>query len=99
MATYSYMKKYISSITPDDGTVVTEHEQKAMALWLSYKDRLGLTEFIEIAYNLAILLQEVDLPGFDEPFSMEEILDVLKDMPSDHAPCPDGFNGAFFKKC
>lgn len=30
---------------------------------------------------------------------MQEILVVLKDMPSDHAPRPDGFNGAFFKKC
>lgn len=30
---------------------------------------------------------------------MEEILNALKDMPSDHAPGPDGFNGAFFKRC
>jgi hypothetical protein len=29
---------------------------------------------------------------------MEEIIAVLKDMPSDHALGPDGFNGAFFKK-
>jgi hypothetical protein len=30
---------------------------------------------------------------------LDEISVVLKDMSSDHAPGPDGFNGAFFKKC
>jgi hypothetical protein len=30
---------------------------------------------------------------------LEEITAILKDMPSDHAPGPDGFNGCFFKKC
>jgi hypothetical protein len=30
---------------------------------------------------------------------MEEFLAVLKDMPYDHEPSPDGFNGALFKKC
>jgi hypothetical protein len=39
----------------------------------------------------------VDLPEMDGPFTMEEIIAVLKDMPSDHALGPDGFNGAFFK--
>lgn len=50
-------------------------------------------------YNLHELLSFVDLPDLDEDFSMEEIMAVLKDMPSDHASGPDGFNGAFFKKC
>jgi hypothetical protein len=45
------------------------------------------------------LIQPSDIPALDEPFTMEEILAVLKDMPSDHAPGPNGFNGAFFKKC
>jgi hypothetical protein len=30
---------------------------------------------------------------------MEKILAVLKDLPSNHAPGHDGFNGAFIKKC
>jgi hypothetical protein len=41
----------------------------------------------------------VELPSLDDPFTLEEIQAVWKDMSSDHAPGPDGFNGAFFKKC
>jgi hypothetical protein len=33
------------------------------------------------------------------PFSRKEIDDVIKAMPSDRAPGPDGFNGLFLKKC
>lgn len=87
LATYSsYRKKYISSITMDDGTCVSDHAQKAEALWLSYKARLGVTEFSDIIYDLSQLLNSIDLQFLDESFSMEEILAVLKDMPSDHAP-------------
>lgn len=33
------------------------------------------------------------------PFTTNEIDTVIKDMPSDHAPGPDGFNGTFLKAC
>lgn len=45
------------------------------------------------------MINLVDLPILDDPFTMEEIDAALKDMPSDHAPGPDDFNGHFFKKC
>jgi hypothetical protein len=35
----------------------------------------------------------------DHPFSEEEIKLALSNMPLDHAPGPDGFNGLFLKKC
>lgn len=35
----------------------------------------------------------------DHPFSKEETDTAIKDMPSNHAPSPDGFNGMFMKKC
>lgn len=97
MATYSYRRKYITNLSLEDGSVVSDHEQKAMALWISYKERLGVSEFSAMAYDLASLLHVVDLPGLDEPFSMDEISAVLKDMPGDHAPGPNGFNGAFLR--
>ena len=34
-----------------------------------------------------------------EPFSHEEIDNIVKKMPGDKAPGPDGFNGSFLKKC
>lgn len=82
-----------------DRNIVTDHESKAEVLWHAFKQRLGITEFTEIQYNLAPLLQEVDLSGMDDPFTMEEITSVLKDIPLDHALGPDGFNGMFFKRC
>jgi hypothetical protein len=99
MATYSYTKKYITSLTLENGTTIFDHDQKVAAIWLSDKDRLGVSEFSDILYDLFELIQAVDLPVLDDPFSQEEIISVLKDMPSDHALGPDGFNGAFFKKC
>jgi hypothetical protein len=99
MATYSMRRNFISSLTLEDGSKVYEHEQKAGVLWSDYRDRLGASEFSGILFELSELIPLADLPELDGPFSMEEIIDVLKNMPSDHAPSPYGFNGAFFKKC
>lgn len=41
-------------------------------------------------------------PGLDSltvPFTTEEIDAVIKEMPSDRAPGPDGFSGIFLKTC
>jgi hypothetical protein len=48
MATYSMRRNFIGSLTLDDGSVISQHEQKAGALWLAYKDRLDILEFKEI---------------------------------------------------
>jgi hypothetical protein len=39
MATYSMRRNFIGSLTHDDGSIITDHEQKGGALWLAYKDR------------------------------------------------------------
>ena len=51
-------------------------------------------------FNLDIIIKKVD--GLDEltvPFTTAEIANVIKLMPADRAPGPDGFNGAFLKAC
>jgi hypothetical protein len=40
-----------------------------------------------------------DFSSLVEPFSHVDIDNVIKQMPSDKAPGPDGFNGFFMKKC
>jgi hypothetical protein len=39
------------------------------------------------------------MEGIDDPFSMEEVKHVIDQISSDKALGPDGFTGAFFKKC
>jgi hypothetical protein len=47
-------------------------------------------------FNLQQLINlEVDLSSLIAPFSKEEIDRIIKLVPSDKAPCPDGFNGLF----
>jgi hypothetical protein len=40
-----------------------------------------------------------NLDDLDTPFTQDEIASVIKEMPSEKAPCPDGFIGLFYKKC
>jgi mannosylglycoprotein endo-beta-mannosidase len=47
-----------------------------------------------------VTFQELlDLPSIGEPFSEDEVKTAINQMPNDKAPGPDGFTGAFFKKC
>jgi hypothetical protein len=39
------------------------------------------------------------LDSLTRPFEEKEMDDVIKHMPVDRAPRPDGFNGLFLKKC
>ena len=50
-------------------------------------------------FNLEELIQPEDLSELEAPFSMDEFDQVIKDIHSDRAPGPDGFNGLFLKKC
>jgi hypothetical protein len=99
MVTHSFRRNYISSLLLEDGSSVSDHKLKAGLLWRSFKDRLGFSEFIRFLFDLIALIQAVPLLVLDDPFSKEEIDAAVKEMPSDHAPGPDGFNGFFMKHC
>jgi hypothetical protein len=74
------------------------HDNKAAIIWNSFKDRLGVTTNLIMSFNLDHIVQSHDLSQMDTPFSMEEIEDVMKEIP-DRSPRPDGFNGVFSEKC
>lgn len=40
-----------------------------------------------------------DLQSLDEPISEEEVWEVVKNLPQDKAPGPDGFTGRFYRAC
>ena len=68
-------------------------------LWTNYKNKLGVSEFTSISYNLSSLLLMHNLEDLYANFTNGEIEGVIKNLPNSHAPRPDGFNGLFIKKC
>jgi len=76
------------------------HTDKEKILWDSFKDRLGVFEFDSMMLDLqSLLLPSAQLGCLDEPFSTEEIDSVIRHLPADKSPGPDGFNTDFVKKC
>jgi hypothetical protein len=51
-------------------------------------------------FTLDNLINRTDgLESLSLPFSTEEIDNIIKMLPIDHAPGPDGLNGLFLKRC
>jgi hypothetical protein len=99
-ATERYRINTITSLTAEDGRFITEHNEKAALLLEDFKKRMGCSSNPTMLYNLDQLVQaRDDLDSLSRPFSMLEIDEIIKHMPSDKAPGPDGFNELFLKKC
>lgn len=99
-ATIKYRKNLITSLENENGETVFDHKQKAQLIWLAIKERLGVSEFTDILFNLDHIMQAtVDLSSLQLPFAKEEIDYVVRSLPSDKSPSPDGFNTDFVKKC
>jgi hypothetical protein len=61
---------------------------------------MGMTSSPNMLFHLSELINPVeDLDNLVAPFQADEIDGIVKHMPSDKAPGPDGFNGLFLKKC
>jgi hypothetical protein len=90
----------IPQLTNDDGAVINDHAGKADMIWSSFRGRIGVTTNPTMVFHLAELITpHEDLSSLVTPFSESEIDDIVKRMPPDKAPGPDGFNGHFIKKC
>jgi len=98
--TIRHKKKLITFLEDQNGVLQSSHQQKASIIWEAYKDRLGQSEFQEMQIDLDnLLLASIDLGCLEEPFTTEEIDDIVKNLPTDKSPGPDGFNTDFIKKC
>jgi hypothetical protein len=98
--TVRHSKNCIRSLPDADGVVRIQHDEKALLLWESFKDRLGQSEYAHMHFDLETLLTPIDdLDSLVIPFSNEEIDGVVKNMKIDKSPGPDGFNTDFLKKC
>ena len=53
-----------------------------------------------LQFDLEQLLVRVEgLEDLSKPFEEKEMDEVIKHMPANKSPGPDGFNGLFLKKC
>ena len=78
----------------------TTHSVKANILLEAYKERLGHSEFRTMLFVLeTYLTPTVDLSVLEDPFTTEEIDQVIASLPADKSPGPDGFNTDFIKRC
>lgn len=100
VATERYRKNLIKTWQDSNGVEVDDHTAKEAILFEAYKNCLGSCNPQPKKFNLSKMLREdVDFDSLITPFTHEEIDAVVKDMPPDRAPGPDGFNGAFINAC
>ena len=90
----------IAYLKDDDGRIVWNHSEKEgilehhfIGILGSRSDRSSLLDWERLQ------LPVLDDPDMDRPFTVEEIKNTIKEMPSEKAPGPDGFNGTFYKVC
>lgn len=80
------------------GHVVADHDGMAPALHEHFVAVFGTAEFDGVTLDFqALEIQAIDLSDQETPFTAAKVWAVIKAMPSDRAPGPDGFTGAFYK--
>lgn len=90
-------KNFITSLRKN-GVTATTHSHKAELAKAYFMEVIGTAAAPPATFDWASLgLPTADLSELEGEFSANEIRAAISDMPSDKAPGPDGFSGAFFK--
>ena len=99
-ATIRHRKNLISCLENPAGIMHSSHHDKAQILWEAYKERLGHYEGITMQLNLDVLISShPDVSSLEDPFTTEEIDQVVASLPSDKSQSPDGIYTDFIKRC
>jgi hypothetical protein len=80
---------------------ISDNEGKAEILWSTFKERMGTSDNTTMHFNLNNLFGSPEnsdfLQALEAPFSDSEIDSIIKNLPNDKSPGPDGFNNEFIK--
>ena len=102
-ASINYRHNHIAVLQNDDQVEISDHAGKAAILLDTYKKRMGTSQKTSMHFDLDSMFgQRQGSEIFDNlelPFIEEEIDVVVKDLPTDKSPGPDGFNNEFIKSC
>jgi len=97
-ATLRHRGKLVNELTSKDEVTVTQHGEKEKLSWEEFKERMGVSEFTGFTISPSCLIQSNEnLQHLEEPFSHEKIDSVIKALPNNKSPGPDGFNNEFMK--
>jgi hypothetical protein len=89
-------KKFIPRLQRDQGWAIS-HEEKEEVAPQHFSSVLGQPPSRTMDFSWNILgINQVDLQSLDIPFTEQEVVQAIKQMPHDKAPGPDGFTMAFF---
>lgn len=53
VATIAHIRNFISHLSMEDGSMVSDHDLKAGLLWSAFKDEFGISEYNEMLIDLA----------------------------------------------
>jgi hypothetical protein len=81
-----------------DNVLISDQQGKEDAFFQAYMNLPGTIENREAELDLSALgLRSLDLSDLDNLFSEDEVWAVIKELPKDRAPGPDGFIGSFYQ--
>lgn len=93
-ASYHKRKNYVAKLRDGD-RIVTDQKEKEEMVWNFFTNLNGMPE----QRTKTLHLQPHDLQHLDAPISEEEVWKMIKELPPDKAPGPDGFTGHFYRHC
>lgn len=98
-AKFHKRKCFIPTLHTQD-RMVTTHEEKEEVVWEFFHRLLGTPETRTRTLGLEAFYQGPhELSDLDCPISEEEVWSIIKQLPPDKAPGPDGFTGRFYHTC
>jgi hypothetical protein len=90
----------IAYLKIDDGNLVWNHEAKEQIISHYFTNVLGNRADRPCSFDWDRLdLPEISDLGLDVCFTLAEISETVKELPSKKAPGLDGFTGSFYKRC